>query len=123
MVGTMAKIALTNPRLATHFVLASLNVEDIVKDAQEAQQSTAVQPIEYKARELGGGGWRILLIVGAILIMIVLGIRALSLVLSNSSTRNEAKGQILWGILGGVLFFGVAALVILLFNIGKTLFQ
>lgn len=126
MIKTMAMIALTNPRMALDMalspILGSLDVTTIVQDAQESSGVDATANLETKAQALGGGAWRILLIIGSILVLLGLGFAGLKLFFSNSSTRNEAKGEILWKIVGAVFFFGVGALVIVLFNVGKQLF-
>ena len=126
MIKTMAMIALTNPRMVLDMalspVLGSLDVSTIVQEAQESSGVDATSNLETKARALGGGAWRILLIVGSIAVLLGLGSAGLKLFFSNSSTRNEAKGEILWKLAGAVFFFGVGALVIVLFNVGKQLF-
>lgn len=122
MLKTMATIAFTNPGLAVSTALGALNVTDIVDKAQQQGEVSATKGLETKAQELGGGAWRILLIIGAVLVLIGLGIAGLKLFFSNSSTRTEAKGDILWKLIGAIFFFGVGALVIVLFNVGNGLF-
>ena len=122
MVGTMAKIAVTNPRLFTYFVMGELDVSTIVEGAQEAEQSSSLAPVESKVNELGGGFYRIMFMAGVFLIILGLGVAALKLFFSDSQTRKDAKSDIVWKVLAGIFFFAGIMLVILFSNIGTNLF-
>ena len=118
----LAKIALTNPRLAATYVLGTLNVEELVNQAKEAGTAEGLGDVESKVQELGGGFYRILFMAGVFLIILGLGIAALKLFFSDSATRKDAKSDIVWKVLAGIFFFAGVMLVVLFNNIGSKLF-
>lgn len=117
-----AKLALTNPWLAARYLLATLDVADLVDKAQNAQQAEGLGDVETKVQELGGGFYRILFMAGVFLIILGLGIAALKLFFSDSATRKDAKSDIVWKILAGIFFFAGVMMVVLFSNIGSKLF-
>jgi len=118
----MAKIGLTNPRLAVGTVLGSLDVSTIVGDAQKAEQTAALSGFEKKLDEVGGGLYRIEFKFGVFALILGLAFGFLMLFFANAATRQQQKSDIVWKVLAGVGFFAAAAGVVLLANIGVNLF-
>ena len=132
----VANVCFTNPLLALQYTLGNLladdppaggsggiDVTDLVNGAKEAEQSSSLTGVETKVKELGGGMYRILFMAGVFLIILGLATAALKLFFSDSQTRKDAKGDIVWKVLAGIFFFAGIMLVILFSKVGSTLFE
>jgi len=103
-------------------VLLTESVKDII-DSGSSLEDSALNPLGSKVSEFGGGTYHLLIKISAYVVVIGLMVAGLKLIFSNVQNRNEAKGNIVSIVIGGVLIFGAVAIAALIQTIGGGLFN
>lgn len=108
--------------IMAHGILLTKSVKDILAGGKDLENSD-LSALGEQADNLGGGAYNLVFKASVYIIVIGLILAGLKLAFSNSNTRTEAKGNIVWAIIGAIFVFGAVGIVIFLQTLGGGLFS
>ena len=97
-----------------------MNVKDIIENG--SNKSTVLNSLEGQVDQFGGGTYNLFYKFSIYAAVIALMGAGIYLLFSNSGNRSEAKGKLLWSVLGVVLIFSAVGIVAALQTVGNGLF-
>ena len=103
-------------------ILLDGDIQQILDNASTLEESD-ISELGVQVDNLGGGAYHLVYKLGVYAVIIGLVIAGLKLVFSNAQNRQDAKSNILYTILGGVLIFAAVSIVIFLQTVGSGLFS
>lgn len=93
----------------------ALSVADVLEGGNDAMQSGgAFASQSGKIDQVGGGVYHIMFKVGVFAMLIGLMFVGIKLAFANMNERDEAKKRIIWIVVGCILVFGGAGLIVMI---------